>query len=280
MPSLTAGRLRLRQPANALALVALVLAVGSGKLMDEDWLRDGQFQQLVYSVHLLAWLLIALAVTLRVGAVLQRVGLPLARSMASLQLRPGDLPGIMMTNATGSSNRLLRCSLSFFISVLFGKVLYLILGRGTSDAIFTVLLLIITGFGSLLVTWNDQLAYALFIWLSLLLFTFLFRPITLGYTEALMLPLSIFFIQFYTKSSRIITAVLLVIVRVLTPFLWFITLQGSNITNEVCGLFAILIYLWFVGAMAIDSMVPALQKKLRNQAATRANFLLRLLILR
>jgi uncharacterized membrane protein YhaH (DUF805 family) len=91
--ALTAGRLRLRQPANALALVALVMAVGSGKLMDEDWLRDGQFQQLVYSVHLLAWLLIALAVTLHVASVLQRGGLPLARSMASVQLRPGDLPG-------------------------------------------------------------------------------------------------------------------------------------------------------------------------------------------
>jgi hypothetical protein len=50
--ALTAGRLRLRQPANALALVAL---------------------------HVLA--------------VLQRGGLPLARSMASVQLRPGDLPG-------------------------------------------------------------------------------------------------------------------------------------------------------------------------------------------
>ncbi|MFN9485961.1 MAG: cytochrome b/b6 domain-containing protein [Cyanobacteriota bacterium] len=91
--ALTAGRLRLRQPANALALVALVMAVGSGKLMDEDWLRDGQFHHLGYSVHLFAWLLIALAVTLHVVAVLQRGGLPLVRSMASIQLRPGDLPG-------------------------------------------------------------------------------------------------------------------------------------------------------------------------------------------
>ena len=93
MYAITAGRLRLRQPANALALVALVTAVGSGKLMDEDWLRDGQFQHLVYSVHLLAWLLIAIAVTLHLLAVLQRGGLPLARSMASLSLRPGDQPG-------------------------------------------------------------------------------------------------------------------------------------------------------------------------------------------
>jgi uncharacterized membrane protein YhaH (DUF805 family) len=91
--ALTAGRLRLRQPANALALVALVLAVGSGKLMQEDWLRDGQFHHFVYSVHLFAWLLIALVVILHVVAVLQRGGWPLVRSMASVQLRPGDLPG-------------------------------------------------------------------------------------------------------------------------------------------------------------------------------------------
>jgi len=91
--AITAGRLRLRQPANALALLALILAVGSGKLMQEDWLRDGKLHHLVYSVHLLAWLLIALAVFLHVVAVLRVGGLPLARSMASVQLRPGDLPG-------------------------------------------------------------------------------------------------------------------------------------------------------------------------------------------
>ena len=91
--ALTLGRSRLRQPANALALLALGLAVGSGKLMQEDWLRKGQLDHLVYSVHLLAWLLIALAVILHVAAVLQRGGWPLARSMASVQLRAGDLPG-------------------------------------------------------------------------------------------------------------------------------------------------------------------------------------------
>ncbi|MEB3169733.1 MAG: cytochrome b/b6 domain-containing protein [Cyanobium sp.] len=91
--ALSLGRARLRQPANALALLALGLAVGSGKLMEEDWLRDGQFDHLVYSVHLLAWLLLAVAVILHVLSVLQRGGWPLAGSMASVQLRPGDLPG-------------------------------------------------------------------------------------------------------------------------------------------------------------------------------------------
>ncbi|MEB3332553.1 MAG: cytochrome b/b6 domain-containing protein [Synechococcaceae cyanobacterium] len=91
--ALTAGRSRLRQPANAVALLALVLAVGSGKLMDEDWLRQGQLQHIVYSVHLLGWLGIALAVPLHVAGVLQRGGLPLARSMASLRLHANDRPG-------------------------------------------------------------------------------------------------------------------------------------------------------------------------------------------
>ena len=91
--ALTAGRVRLRQPANAIALLALSLAVGSGKLMQENWLRDGRLDHIVYAVHLLAWLLIALAVSMHITAVLQRGGLPLVRSMASLQLRPGDRPG-------------------------------------------------------------------------------------------------------------------------------------------------------------------------------------------
>lgn len=91
--ALTAGRARLRQPANAIALLALVLAVGSGKLMDEDWLSDGQFDHFVYGVHLLAWLLIALAIAIHISSVLRRGGLPLAQSMASLQVRSGDLPG-------------------------------------------------------------------------------------------------------------------------------------------------------------------------------------------
>jgi hypothetical protein len=91
--AISVGRARLRQPANALALLALALAVGSGKLMQEDWLREGQLNQPVYSVHLLAWLLLALAVSLHVAAILRRGGLPLARSMASVRLRSGDLPG-------------------------------------------------------------------------------------------------------------------------------------------------------------------------------------------
>ena len=76
-----------------MALGALVLAVATGKLMQEDWLRDGQLHHLAYSLHLLAWLLIGLAVVLHVGESLRLGGMPLLASMASTSLRPGDLPG-------------------------------------------------------------------------------------------------------------------------------------------------------------------------------------------
>ncbi|MFN7678808.1 MAG: cytochrome B [Cyanobacteriota bacterium] len=90
--ALTLGRPRLRQPANAVALAALALAVGSGKLMEEDWLREGDLTQAVYGVHLLAWVAVAAAVLTHLGGVWARGGLPLARSMLSLQLRPRDQP--------------------------------------------------------------------------------------------------------------------------------------------------------------------------------------------
>ncbi|MEB3259920.1 MAG: cytochrome B [Cyanobacteriota bacterium] len=90
--AVTLGQARLRQPANLIALLALALAVGSGKLMQEDWLEDGELGHGVYAVHLVAWLTVAGAVLSHVGAVLARGGRPLAASMASLEVRPRDQP--------------------------------------------------------------------------------------------------------------------------------------------------------------------------------------------
>ena len=90
--AVSVGRRQLQKAANAITLLALALAVGSGKLMDEDWLKDGQLDHVVYSVHLLAWLVMAGAVLVHILAVLQRGGVPLARSMASLRIRANDMP--------------------------------------------------------------------------------------------------------------------------------------------------------------------------------------------
>lgn len=91
--ALTLGWRRLRRPANLLPLLALALAVGSGKLMQEDWLREGELSHAVYSVHLLAWLALGLAVLSHLGSLWQLGGPPLLRSMLSLRARVGDLPG-------------------------------------------------------------------------------------------------------------------------------------------------------------------------------------------
>lgn len=75
------GRWRLRQWGNALPLLALALALGSGKAMQEDWLREGQLHHLAYSLHLTAWLLLALAVAVHLVTLLRRGGWPLLLSM-------------------------------------------------------------------------------------------------------------------------------------------------------------------------------------------------------
>ncbi|MFM7085764.1 MAG: cytochrome b/b6 domain-containing protein [Cyanobium sp.] len=91
--AISMGRARLRQPANAIALIALLLAVGSGKMMQEEWLRIGALDHWIYSLHLVAWLLIAVAVALHLIAAWRRGGMPLLRSMASRSVRSNDRPG-------------------------------------------------------------------------------------------------------------------------------------------------------------------------------------------
>lgn len=90
--ALSIGRARLNQAANAAALLGLALAVGSGKLMEEDWLRNGQLDHAIYSLHLLAWLLIAGAVLWHLAALTKKGGTALATSVLQLKVRNNDLP--------------------------------------------------------------------------------------------------------------------------------------------------------------------------------------------
>ena len=90
--ALSIGRARLNQAANAAALLGLTLAVGSGKLMEEDWLSNGQLDHIIYSLHLLAWLLIGGAVFWHLAAVMRKGGRALATSVFQLRVRNNDLP--------------------------------------------------------------------------------------------------------------------------------------------------------------------------------------------
>jgi len=88
----TLGASRLRRIGNLLPLLALVLAVGSGLLMEEDWLVDQRQIAPIYGVHLTAWLLLALTVPAHLVATLRRGGWPLTMSIWSLRLHPNDGP--------------------------------------------------------------------------------------------------------------------------------------------------------------------------------------------
>ncbi|MBM5802143.1 MAG: cytochrome B [Cyanobacteria bacterium K_DeepCast_35m_m2_023] len=91
--ALTLGKARLRRAGNLLPLAALGLALVSGKLMNEHWLRDGVLDHPVYWLHLSAWVLMALSVGVHLLQALQRGGRPLLRSMFRIDLQKHDRPG-------------------------------------------------------------------------------------------------------------------------------------------------------------------------------------------
>lgn len=90
--AITIGRRKLARTTNQIPLLALLLAVISGKLMQEDWLREGQLHQAIYSLHLSAWLLMVIAVFLHLIGLLRRGRWPLLQSMLQVGWRPNDSP--------------------------------------------------------------------------------------------------------------------------------------------------------------------------------------------
>lgn len=90
--ALSVGRARLAKAANLLPLLALLLSVGTGLLMQEEEVRAGGAGGLVYGLHLSGWGVMALAVLWHLGGVLRRGGWPLAASMFRVDLRVGDRP--------------------------------------------------------------------------------------------------------------------------------------------------------------------------------------------
>ncbi|MEI6828655.1 MAG: cytochrome b/b6 domain-containing protein [Synechococcaceae cyanobacterium ELA445] len=90
--ALSLGLRQLRRPSNAIALGALVLAIGTGLQMEGDWVEEGQLGHLIYSLHLGSWVLLTLAVAAHLGGVLKQGGWGLAGSMFSRRVKGGDWP--------------------------------------------------------------------------------------------------------------------------------------------------------------------------------------------
>ena len=82
----------LHRVANTIALLAVTLAVATGKLQDENWLPQGQMDSIWYSLHLIAWVLVGLAIALHVLMAVKVGGLPLLLSMTNLRYKATDSP--------------------------------------------------------------------------------------------------------------------------------------------------------------------------------------------
>ena len=90
--SFSLGRRRLGLASNAMPLIALAICLVSGLFMEGEWLEEGHLQATVYSLHLTGWLLLSLSLLAHLAGQLRRGGWPLAGSIVSLAVRPGDSP--------------------------------------------------------------------------------------------------------------------------------------------------------------------------------------------
>jgi len=80
----------LQRVTNTTMLLAAAIAVGTGKLMDENWLPDGELNHTAYYAHLIAWLLVVLGIALHVLMSVKVGGLLLLMSMADFKVRSDD----------------------------------------------------------------------------------------------------------------------------------------------------------------------------------------------
>jgi len=73
-------------------LLAATFAVISGRMMKEEWLPSGELNQIWYSLHLAAWLVLVLSLITHLLLGLKVGGLPLTLSMFKIKYRSNDAP--------------------------------------------------------------------------------------------------------------------------------------------------------------------------------------------
>ncbi|MBE9188981.1 cytochrome b/b6 domain-containing protein [Gloeocapsopsis crepidinum LEGE 06123] len=78
--------------ANTFALVALTFALFSGKMMDSGWLPRGELNHSWYYAHLIAWIVMVVAIALHLLMNARVGGVPLLLSMLNWRFRDKDSP--------------------------------------------------------------------------------------------------------------------------------------------------------------------------------------------
>ncbi|MEB3828658.1 cytochrome b/b6 domain-containing protein [Phormidium sp. CCY1219] len=77
---------------NTAMLFAAGLAVISGKFQDENWLPQGESDRLWYFLHLIAWVILLVAIAIHLLMSAKVGGVPLFISMIDRQYRPDEHP--------------------------------------------------------------------------------------------------------------------------------------------------------------------------------------------
>ncbi|MGG6293921.1 cytochrome b/b6 domain-containing protein [Leptolyngbya sp. AN02str] len=77
---------------NTLALLALTLALLSGKMVDSEWLPRGELNHAWYYTHLISWVVMVVAIALHLLFNAKVGGMPLLLSVWSRQVREKDSP--------------------------------------------------------------------------------------------------------------------------------------------------------------------------------------------
>jgi thiosulfate reductase cytochrome b subunit len=80
----------LQRLTNTTMLLAAAIAVGTGKLMDENWLPNGELNHTAYYAHLIAWILVVVGIAVHVLMSVKVGGLPLLMSMVDFKVRSDD----------------------------------------------------------------------------------------------------------------------------------------------------------------------------------------------
>ncbi|MGF1513838.1 MAG: cytochrome b/b6 domain-containing protein [Elainellaceae cyanobacterium] len=87
--------------ANTLSLIALTLALFSGKMMDETWLPKGELDHDWYYAHLISWVIMVGAIALHILMKAKVGGAPLLLSMLDWQFLEKDHPALWSTHVAG-----------------------------------------------------------------------------------------------------------------------------------------------------------------------------------
>lgn len=79
---------------NTASILALTFALFSGKMMSEKWLPQGELNHFWYYAHLVAWLILVMAIALHLLMSIRVGGIPLILSMLNWRFRSQDSPAL------------------------------------------------------------------------------------------------------------------------------------------------------------------------------------------